>query len=85
MESPLRKKSTSTKVTPFYGYEDLFRRLSSAVGTPEADTQKVVHEDVPENQEKEEESEKDGNEGYYKNGDKLDKAVEILIELQYNG
>ena len=57
-ESQSKKKSSSTKVTPFDGNEDLFGRLSSAVGTPEADAQKVVEEEVPNNQEKEEESEK---------------------------
>ena len=44
------KKLLSTKEAPSDGDEDLFGRLSSAVGTLEADTQKVVEEEVPKNQ-----------------------------------
>ena len=81
-ESQLRKKSSCTKVNPFDGDEDLFCRLSSAVGSPQADTQKMVREEQPEYHEQEEESGKYENEGDFKNGDELDEAVEFLMELE---
>ena len=83
--SQLRKESSSTKVTPFDGDEDLFSRLSFADGTPEADTQKVVGEEEIENQEQGEESGKHENEGDFKTGDELNEAVEFLIVLEDRG
>ena len=65
----------------FEGEEDQFGRLSSAVGTPEADQQKVVEEEVPKNEEREEESEKAKYDEYYRNGDELNDAVQFLMEL----
>ena len=71
-----------TKVNPFDGNEDLFGRLASAVGTPEANKLRVVEKEVPKTLEKEQESEKDEYEGESKTGDELDDAGEFLMELK---
>ena len=44
-ESQSKKKSSNTKVTPFEGDEVPFGGLSSTVGMPEANRQRVVKEE----------------------------------------